>query len=261
VHFPRNENQCSKETEAGSSISLPPFAIRQLPNVPVRKSVHREPVIAAHRPFRNLSFCESPHGRDVIDANSKWRGHHRVQRRRGSTTSSLSPVLTTTTLRRKESASACARSSVSVSSRGSADTCVSDFVALAIARNLMQQFRLSHRLPYLRAAVGACIGEVDLRHAPMRCGVLDVHRQAFAAWASHEGWFGVVMADIGWHVGSPKRHSALVPDPKTSIRLCGCHNYDVWRTQGERPRIPSVCDKSARPDPSAIIAAMQRESP
>src|SRR6476619_4957572 len=68
----------------------------------------------------------------------------------------------------------------------------------------MQQFRLSHRLRYLRAAVGACIGEVDLRHAPMRCGVLDVHRQAFTAWASHEGWFGVVMADIGWHVGSPK---------------------------------------------------------
>ena len=80
--------------------------------------------------------------------------------------------------------------------------------------NLVQQFRLGHRLPDLRAAVGAFIGEVDLRHAPMWCDVLDVHRQARTAWADHEGWFGIVMVDIGWHVGSPTRHSAVVPDPK-----------------------------------------------
>src|SRR6516164_1719866 len=40
----------------------------------------------------------------------------------------------------------------------------------------------------------------------------------------------------------------------TSICLRCCRNCDLERTQEERPRIPSVCDKSARPDPRAIIA-------
>ena len=102
-----------------------------------------------------------------------------------------------------------------------------------------------HPLPHRRTAVGAFIGEVDLRRAPMWCGLLEVHRQVLTAWADHEGWFGVVMVDVGWHVGSPQRHSTVDPDPKTSIRLSGCRNYDVSRTQGERPRISSVCDKSA----------------
>ena len=88
-------------------------------------------------------------------------------------------------------------------------------VRFAHLRDLVQQFWLGHRLPDLRAAVGAFIGEVDLRHDPMRCDVLDVHRQARTAWADNEGWFGVVMVDIGWHVGSPTRHSAVVPDPET----------------------------------------------
>jgi len=82
-------------------------------------------------------------------------------------------------------------------------------------RNLVQQFRLGHRLPDLYATVGAFIGEVDRRNAPMWCDVLNVHRQALTAWADYEGWFGVVMVDIGWHVGSPTRHSAIVPDPET----------------------------------------------
>ena len=51
--------------------------------------------------------------------------------------------------------------------------------------------------------------------------VPDVHRQPLTAWADHEGWFGVVMVDIGWHVGSPTRHSVMIPDSKTSIRLRG----------------------------------------
>jgi hypothetical protein len=80
------------------------------------------------------------------------------------------------------------------------------------AVNLVQQFWFGHRLPDLRAAVGAFIGEVDRRRAPMWCDVLDVHRQARTAWAGHEGWFGIVMVDIGWHVGSPTRRSAVVPD-------------------------------------------------
>ena len=72
----------------------------------------------------------------------------------------------------------------------------------------MQQFRLGHRLLDLRATVGAFKGEVDLRHAPMRCDILDVHRQALTAWADHEEWFGVVMVDIGWHVEKPGYASA-----------------------------------------------------
>src|SRR6478735_4011373 len=62
-------------------------------------------------------------------------------------------------------------------------------VRIAHLRTLVQQFRLGHRLPDLRAAVGAFIGEVDLRHDPMRCDVLDVHWQARRAWADNQGWF------------------------------------------------------------------------
>ena len=40
-----------------------------------------------------------------------------------------------------------------------------------------------------------------------RCDVLDGHRQAHTVWADHEGWSGFVMADVGWHVGSPTTHS------------------------------------------------------
>ena len=91
----------------------------------------------------------------------------------------------------------------------------------------MPQSRLGHRLSDFRATAGAFIGEVDLRRAPMWCGLLEVHRQVLTAWADHEGWFGVVMVDIGWHVGSQTKHSPVVPDPKTNIRLHGCHNHDV----------------------------------
>ena len=156
----------------------------------------------------------------------------------------------------KRSASACARSMVSASSHRSADTCVSGFrhchdpptqcdsgtaghdwnsshrfgafnAPLAIAQNLVQPFRLGHRLSDFRATVRAFIDEVDLCHAPMRCDVLDVHWQAHTARADNEGWFDVVMVDIRWHVGSPTRHSAVVPDLQISIRLDGCHNHDV----------------------------------
>jgi len=45
--------------------------------------------------------------------------------------------------------------------------------------------------------------------------VLDVHRQARTAWAGHEGWFGIVMVDIGWHLGSPQQRIQLSsPTPK-----------------------------------------------
>src|SRR6185295_15919183 len=59
-------------------------------------------------------------------------------------------------------------------------------VRFAHLRDLVQQFWLGHRLPDLRAAVGAFIGEVDLRHDPMRYDVLDIHRQSRTAWADNE---------------------------------------------------------------------------
>ena len=72
-------------------------------------------------------------------------------------------------------------------------------------RNLVQEFRLCQCLPDLRATVGAFIDEVDLRHAPMRCDVPDVHRQAHTVWADHEGRFGVVMADIAPGMSAPQQ--------------------------------------------------------
>ena len=65
--------------------------------------------------------------------------------------------------------------------------------------------RLDDGLPDFRAAVGAFIGEVDLRHAPVRFDFADKHRKSDAARADDEGWLGVVlMVDVGWHVGSPQ---------------------------------------------------------
>ena len=76
---------------------------------------------------------------------------------------------------------------------------------------LMPQFRLDHGLSNFGAAVGAFIGEVDLRHAPMRFDVPHIHRNPDAARTDDEGRFGiVVMMDIGWHVGSPQqKHSPV----------------------------------------------------
>src|SRR5882724_13440967 len=71
--------------------------------------------------------------------------------------------------------------------------------------SLMPQLRLHHGLANLGAAVGAFIGEVDLRHAPMRLDVAHEHRKSDAARTNDEGWLCViVIMDIGWHVGSPQ---------------------------------------------------------
>src|SRR4051812_26588133 len=70
---------------------------------------------------------------------------------------------------------------------------------------LVRRLRLDHRLPDLHPAVGAFIGEVDLRQAPVRFDILHIHGKAYAARTNDEGGFDVMMADIGWHVGSPQR--------------------------------------------------------
>src|SRR5215218_5875684 len=70
---------------------------------------------------------------------------------------------------------------------------------------LMPQLRLDDRLSKLGAAVRAFIGEVDLRHAPVRLDVLDEHRKPDTARTNDEGRLDVVvMMNIGWHLGTPR---------------------------------------------------------
>ena len=115
--------------------------------------------------------------------------------------------------------------------------------------------RLGHRLPNLGATVGAFIGEVDLRHAPMWCDVLDVHRKALTAWTDHEGWFGVVMVDICWHVGSPIRHSP--PRPETSVRLRCCIIMMSCERRGNDRAFPARVTILHDPTPARRKANLQ----
>jgi hypothetical protein len=80
----------------------------------------------------------------------------------------------------------------------------------------MPQFGLHDGLANFRAAVGAFIREVDLRHAPMRLDVAHIHLKPYAAWTNDEGWFDLIlMMDIGWHVGSPQEDTqeSIHPSP------------------------------------------------
>src|SRR5260370_19885731 len=89
------------------------------------------------------------------------------------------------------------------------------------AADLVPQHRLGHCLSDFHAAVGAFIGEVDLRHAPMRFDVLDVHRNTDAARTNNESRLGViVMVNIGWHVGSPHGSTHLSPLTRTAAHAC-----------------------------------------
>ena len=78
----------------------------------------------------------------------------------------------------------------------------------------MLQLRLHDRLPNFGAAVGAFIGEIDLRHAPVRLDVPYKHRKPDAARTNDEGRLDViVMVNIGWHVGTP--HGSIYLKPLT----------------------------------------------
>jgi hypothetical protein len=83
--------------------------------------------------------------------------------------------------------------------------------------------RLEDRLLYFRAAIGAFIGEFDLRHAPMWLDIAHEHWKSNAARTNDESRLNiVVMMDIGWHVGnSPRKDSPVTLDPNHSIRR-GC---------------------------------------
>src|SRR4051812_46910529 len=70
---------------------------------------------------------------------------------------------------------------------------------------LVPQLWLDHSLANLGATVGAFIGELDLRHGPMRLDVAHEHWKANTARTNHEGRLDIVVRmDIGWHVGSPQ---------------------------------------------------------
>jgi hypothetical protein len=102
------------------------------------------------------------------------------------------------------------------------------------------------RVPDLRAAVGALIDEVDLRHAPMRCNVLDVHRRTYTAWAGHEGWFGVVMADIGWQRRlSNKAFRLSSPTTEPAYFSTAAINVFFGEHRRNGRALPGVCDKCA----------------
>src|ERR1700682_6742040 len=116
------------------------------------------------------------------------------------------------------------------------------------AAGLVPQLRLGHRLPDFGAAVGAFVGKVDLRHAPVRFNVLDVQRKAYAARTYDEGRLGVFMiVNIGWHVSTPRGSIYLSPLTRTPAYAPSCdRDHELLRTQ-ERPHNPGVCGKSARP--------------
>jgi hypothetical protein len=70
-------------------------------------------------------------------------------------------------------------------------------------------------LPDFGAAVGAFIDEVDLRHAPMRFDIPDIHReQPYTTGADNRSCLEfVVVLDIGWHDGSPHSGSTVNLNP------------------------------------------------
>jgi hypothetical protein len=93
----------------------------------------------------------------------------------------------------------------------------------------MPRFRLHNGLADFRAAVGAFISEVDLRHAPMRLDVAHIHRNSDAAWTQDEGGFNIVMMDIGWHVGSPQE------DTQESI-----HQWSLTRSEAYASGVQAI---------------------
>ena len=70
---------------------------------------------------------------------------------------------------------------------------------------LMPKLWLHDGLANFGATVGALIGEVDPRHAPMRLDVAHIHFEPHTARTDDEARLDiVVMMDVGWHVGSPQ---------------------------------------------------------
>jgi hypothetical protein len=85
----------------------------------------------------------------------------------------------------------------------------------------MPSFRLADGLPDFGAAVRALKDEVDLRHAPMRLDLPDVHRkQSDATGAEDRGCLDFMVMHVGWHVGSPSKRKQvnLSPESTYSVR-------------------------------------------
>jgi hypothetical protein len=98
-----------------------------------------------------------------------------------------------------------------------------------VSPKLMPQLRLHDGLSNFGAAVGAFIGEVDLRHAPMRLDVAHIHRKSDTARTDDKGRFDIVMMDIGWHVGSPQE------DTQESI-----HQWSLTRSAAYASGAPAI---------------------
>src|SRR5262245_58949607 len=79
---------------------------------------------------------------------------------------------------------------------------------------------LPNSLSDFRTTIGAFVDQIDLRHAPVRLYVSNVHGQSHAARTNHHRWFDfVVVANVGWHVGSPlkrKRRCTISARTKAS---------------------------------------------
>ena len=67
------------------------------------------------------------------------------------------------------------------------------WVLRSYGSQLMPHVRFYDGAANLGAAVGAFIGEIDLRHAPVRFDVAHIHWKSDAARTDDEGRFGVVV--------------------------------------------------------------------
>jgi hypothetical protein len=83
----------------------------------------------------------------------------------------------------------------------------------------MPSFGLANGVPDLGAAIGALIDKVDLRQAPLRLDVSNIHRQqSDAAWTDDRCHLDLVMLDIamldiGWHDASPSQQNGANFNP------------------------------------------------
>jgi len=85
---------------------------------------------------------------------------------------------------------------------------------------------LPNSLSDFRTTIGAFVDQVDLRRAPMRLYVSNIHRQSHAARTNnHRRLNFVVVVNVGWHVGSPSRANAALSQPTQKLVLQAWLNH------------------------------------
>ena len=109
----------------------------------------------------------------------------------------------------------------------------------------MPSFRPGHGLPDFGAAIRTFKDDIDLRPAPIRRDVANVHRQnSDAAGADNRDCLGldVVVVNVGWHVGSPRHNESKVDfSPSRNLPHMPNIHHQLLRTQRERQHNPSAC--------------------